>query len=322
MSISDGYILDDELRELDDDRVVKTLQSLGVYVFDLPPDVINAMKTSVDSSVTAVLQERTLSLVSFFEYFLFPNLPSISADLRNPIVHRGLRYIFLESTEDWKKLESLYKKTECIPCSPDGQKLARPCDLINPKAETIAMLYSPEENRFPTGELDDSQLYALEKLGMVKDLLSWQEICGRAKSVEALAMNDKKKALQRSRFLIKYLRCNIERLKENQGMLGSQLLQDIKFLPVRLIPPASYTLPWKGAEFHTIEFRSPNDLFLPKDVNLIGSSCLIVDDTDEQSGCGSLQVLKSVLGFSQRRPSCEQVLQQLEIPETQMRMTK
>ena len=312
MSISDGYILDDELRELDDDRVVKTLQSLGVYVFDLPPDVINAVKTSVDSCVTAVLQKRTLSLVSFFEYFLFPNLPSISADLRNPIVHRGLRCIFLESTEDWKKLESLYKKTECIPCSPDGQKLARPCDLINPKAETIAMLYSPEENRFPTGELDDSQLYALEKLGMVKDLLSWQEIGGRAKSVECMAMNDKKKALQRSRFLIKYLRCNIERLKENQGMLGSPLLQDIKFLPVRLIPPTSYTLPWKGAEFHTIEFRTPNDLFLPEDVHLIGSSCLIVDDTDEQSGCGSLQVLKSVLGFSQRRPSCEQVLQQLE----------
>ena len=313
MSISDGYILDDELRELDDDRVVKTLQSLGVHVFDLPSDVINAMKTSVDSSVAAVLQKRTLSLVSFFEHFLFPKLPSISADLRNPIVHRGLRYIFLESIEDWTKLESLYKKTECIPCSPDGQKLARPCDLINPKAETIAMLYSPEENRFPTGELDDSQLYALEKLGMVKDLLSWQEICGRAKSVEDMAMNDREKALQRSRFLIKYLRCKIESLKENQGMLGSQLLQDIKFLPVHLIPPASYTLPWKGAEFHTIEFRSPNNLFLLKDVNLIGSSCLIADDTDDQSGCGSLQGLKSVLGFSQRRPSCEQVLQQLEI---------
>ena len=312
MGISDGYILDDELRKLDDDRVVKTLQSLGVYVFDLPSDVINAMKTSVDSSVTAVLQERTLSLVSFFKYFLFPNLPSISADLRNPIVHRGLRYIFRESTEGRKKLESLYKNTECIPCSPDGRKLALPCDLINPKAETIAILYSPEENRFPIGELDDSQLNALKKLGMVKDLLSWEEICGRAKSVEALAMNDREKALRRSRFLIKYLRCNMERLKENQGMLGSQLLQDIKFLPVRFIPPASYTLPWKGAEFHTIEFRSPNELFLPKDVNLIGSSCLIVD-TDEKSGCGSLRVLKSELGFSQRRPSCEQVLQQLEI---------
>ena len=312
MNITDGCILDDELRKLDDDRVVKTLQSLGVYVFDLPSDVINAMKNSVDSSVTAVLQKRTLSLVSFFEHFFFPNLPSISADLRNPIVQRGLRYIFLQSTEDWKKLESLYKKTECIPCSPDGQKLARPCDLINPKAETIAMLCSPEENRFPTGELDDSQMNALKNLGMFNDLLSWQEICGRAKSVEDLAMNEREKALQRSRFLIKYLRCNIERLKENQSMLGSQLLQDVKFLPVRLIPPASYTLPWKGAEFHTIEFRSPNELFLRKDVNLIGSSCLIVD-TDEQSGCGSLRGLKSVLGFSQRRPSCEHVLQQLEI---------
>ena len=312
MSITNGYILDDELRKHQDDRVIKTLQSLGEYVFDLPSDVINAMKKSVDSSVTAVLQKRTLSLVSFFERFLFPNLPSISADLRNPIVHHGLRYILEKSREDWEQLESLYKKTECIPCSPDGQKLARPCDLINPNVECIAVLYSPEENRFPTGVLDDSQLYALEKLGMVKDLLCWQEICGRAKSVEDLAMKDGEAALRRSRFLIKYLRCYIERLKEMEDKSDSDLLQNIKFLPVRLTPPVYYTLPWKGAEFHTIEFRSPDDLFLLKDVNLIGSSCLVVDDTD-QSGCGLLQGLESVLGLSQRCPTCKQVLQQLEI---------
>jgi sacsin len=311
MSITDGYILDDELRKYQDDRVIKTLQSLGKYVFDLPFDVINAMKNSVDSSVSTVLKDRTLSLLSFFKHFLFPNLPSISADLRNPIVHHGLHYIFQESREDWRQLESLYKKSECIPCSPDGQKLARPCRLINPNVEIIAVLYSPEENRFHFGELNNSQLNALEKLGMVKDLLSWNEICGRAKSIEELAMKDKEAALQRSRFLIKYLRYNIGYLEEKQGRLSSHLLQNIKFLPVCLTPPATYTLPWKGAEFHTVEFRNPSDLFLPKNVNLIGSSCLIVDDTD-QSGCGSLQGLENVLSFSER-PSCQQVLQQLEI---------
>jgi sacsin len=312
LSITGGYILDNELRRHQDDKVVKTLRSLDIHVFDLPSDVIDAMKTVVDSSVTAVLGEQTLSLVSFFEHFLFPNLHSIPADLRNPIVHRGLGYIFLQSVEDWQKLESLYEETECIPCSPDGQKLARPCDLIDPNAETIAALYSPEENRFPSGELDNSQLSALRKLGMVYDLLSWQEICDRAESIEDLALNDKEKALKRSRFLIKYLRCNIERLKDKQGMSGSDRLQEIQFLPVLRDPPARYELPWKGAEFDAIEFRCPNDLFLPKDVNLIGSSCLIVD-TDEKSGCGSLQVLEKLLGFTQRRPSCEQVLQQLEI---------
>jgi sacsin len=313
MNITDGYILGDELREQDDnDRVIKTLQSLGEHVFGLPSDVINAMKNYVDSSVTAVLQKQTLSLLSFFEHFLFPNLPSISADLRNPIVHHGLRSILENSREDWEQLESLYKKTECIPCSPDGQKLARPCDLINPNDESIAVLYSPEENRFPTEVLDENQLYALKKLGMVNDLLSWREICGRATSIEKLAMKDKGLALRRSEFLIKYLRRNIERLKDMENKSDSHLLQDIKFLPVRLTAPATYTLPWKGAEFHTIEFRSPNDLFLLKDVNLIGSSCLIVDDTD-QSGCGRMEALGNVLGFSDRRPSCQQVLQQLEI---------
>jgi sacsin len=183
--------------------------------------------------------------------------------------------------------------------------------LINPNDKSIAALFSPEENRFPTGVLDDSQMYALEKLGMVKDLLCWREICGRAKSIEKLAIKDRGSALRRSQFLIKYLRRNIERLKE-MDKSGSDLLQNIKFLPVRLTPPASYTLSWKGGEFHTIEFRSPDELFLLKDVNLIGSSCLIVDDT-EQSGCGHMEVLGNVLGFSHRRPSCHQVLQQLEI---------
>ena len=310
LGITDGRILGDELRKHEDDKIVKTLQSLGEYVFDLPSDVIRAMREVVDISVTVVLEKQTLSLVSFFRDFLFPNLHSISSDLRNPIVHRGLSYIFLQSTQDWEELESLYRETECIPCSPDGQKLARPCDLIDPNAETIAALYSPKENRFPFGELDDSQLNALRKLGMVNDLLSWKEISERAESIEAF--NDKEKALRRSRFLIKYLRCNIERLKDKQGMSGSESLQEIQFLPVRLTPPASYTLPWKGAEINAIEFRCPNDLFLPKDVYLVGSSCLIVDDTDEESGCGSLQVLKNLLGFT-RRPSCEQVLKQLEV---------
>ena len=308
MNITDGFILDDELRKCHDDHggVIETLKMLGQYIFDLPSDVISAMKSSVPS----VLEEQTLGLVSFFERFLFPNLPSIPADIRNPIVHHGLRYIF-ERSKDTEQLESLYKKTDCIPCSLDGETLARPSDLINPTVKIIRVLYSPEEHRFPSENLDDRQMYALDKLGMVKELC-WQEISGRAKSIEELAINDREAALQRSRFLIEYLRCNIERLKKLEDQSNSHILQDIKFLPVRLTPPAFYTLPWKGAEFCNTEFRSPNELFLPKDVIVIGSACLIVDDT-EQNGCGSLQGLKHVLGFSQRFPRCHQVLQQLKI---------
>ena len=312
MNITDGFILDDELREHKENEVVKTLQSLGEYVFDLPSKVIDAMKNKADSSSNDILRQQTLTFVSFFVRFLFPNLHSIPADLRNPIVHQGLRYLFLKSTDpELEQLKSLYEETACIPCSPYGQILARPCDLINPKIKSIAEMYSPDENRFPIGELDDSQLYELEKLGMVKDL-SWEEICVRAKSIEDLVMNDRRQeALQRSRYLIKYLRCNIERLKEQEGLSDSRPLQSVKFLPVLLTPPKCYTLPWKG-EFPTTEFRSPDDLFLPEDVTLVGSSCLIVDDSEE-SGCGRLEVINDVLGFSKRRPSCEQVLEQLEI---------
>ena len=210
----------------------------------------------------------------------------------------------------------MYKKYRCIPCSSDGEALARPSKLIDPTVKIIAVLYSPEEHRFPSENLDDKQMYALHKLGMVKELC-WQEICGRATSIEELAANDKQAALLRSRRLIEYLRFNIERLKKTEDQSVRDLLQATKFLPVLLTGPASYTLPWKRAEFCTTEFRSPNELFLPTDDNiLIGSACLIVDDTAGQSGCGSLDPLERVLGFSQRLPSCKQVLRQLEITKS------
>ena len=140
-----------------------------------------------------MVERQILSLLSFFEKFLFPNLSKIPAEMRDPIVLHGLRYVLEESSRS-KKLEPLYKMYECIPCSPDGLKLARPCELINPKDKSIAVLYAPEESRFPFGDLNQRQLIALEKLGMVKDLLCWKEIIGRAKSIEQLAMQDKETA--------------------------------------------------------------------------------------------------------------------------------
>ncbi|XP_028396659.1 sacsin-like [Dendronephthya gigantea] len=311
MDINDGFILDDELRSHDHDRVVRTLKFIEIHVFDLPSDVVTAMKDSASDSVQNVLQKQTLNFVSFFELHLFPKLEVIPADLRNPIVHDGLRYLLDETKQGYQKLNSLYKKTKCIPCSPDGEKLARPCDLINPNDESISRLYSPEEGRFPHGNLDNTQMFVLaEKLGMVKDLLSWEEIRGRAMSIEKLAETNKEAALLRSRYLVYYLRCNMERLKQMTDISLCPSLQKINFLPVRLTATESYTLPWKGESCST-QFLSPGELFLPEDDTLIGSASLIVDDTEE-SGCGSLEVLKSVLGFS-RRPSCQQVFEQLDI---------
>ena len=82
MNITDGFILDDELRKCHDDYggVIETLERLAQYVFNLPSDVISTMK----SSIPLVLEKQTLGIVSFFERFLFPNLPSIPAGIRNP----------------------------------------------------------------------------------------------------------------------------------------------------------------------------------------------------------------------------------------------
>ena len=278
-------------------------------VFHLPETVIKSFERS---GLHEELRNRILNLESFFKKFLFPNLPTIPQHLRDPIVCCGLDRILGGRVE----LESLYKTYPCITCSADGTQLTRPCILINPKAP-IASLFSAEDHRFPIGECFETsdRLYVLEKLGMVKDLLSWDEICGRAKSVEDLAVVSYKGGLQRSRNLIKYLNENIERIEENEKVQEKHLeiFQSTKLMPILRKPPTRYTLPWEGSRCYEKQFFSAEDVFLRSDVDLVGSCCLIVDETD-RSGCGNLsESVKALMGFSPRRPSNDQVLQQLNI---------
>ena len=307
MDIQCGYILHEDLRDVP--RIVETLQLLEQNVFHLPETVIKSFERS---GLHEELRYRILNLESFFKKFLFPNLPKIAQQLRDPIVCCGLDRILGGRVE----LESLYKTYPCITCSTDGTQLTRPCILINPKAP-IASLFSAEDHRFPIGECFETsdRLYVLEKLGMVKDILSWDEICGRARSVEDLAVVSYKRGLERSKNLIKYLNENIERIVENEKVQEKHLeiFQRTKFMPILRKPPTRYTLPWEGSKCYEKQFFSAKDVFLRSDVDLVGSCCLIVDETDH-SGCGNIsESAKALMGFGERRPSNEQVLQQLNI---------
>ena len=300
LSIKEGYILDDELRHVPEFR--NTLKMLKKDVFDIPLNVLSSMNKAGQKK--AVLKS-TLNLETFLKKLFLPNIGTISSNIRDPIICYVLDCI-LSGRSEFAELLNAY---QCITCSEDGKHLAKPSSLINPKGP-VACLFSSDDHRFPFGNcfLKDNRMYALERLGMVNERISWTEICDRAKSV---AVINQKKGLERTRNLIKYLKENIEKLPKPDSSSISDLRRT-EFLPFTSTCPNGYELPWHGSKFNKQQLFAPNDVFLSSEKYLVGSSCVIVDDSDE-TGCGKLgHQVKDLLGFLNRFPTVRDVIGQLD----------
>ena len=301
LDINSGYILADDLRQAPE--ITEAMRELNQNVFELPEDVFNTLQ---ECGQKETLQTRTLTRERFFTDFFFPSILTLSHKVRNALVQFGLDCIINREEE----LASHFKENACIPCSQDGNTLAKPGDLISPTGEA-AELFSPEDNRFPVGEefLTADRVFVLEKLGMKKDLLSWEEIYERAGSVELLTETCYDKALERSRKLIKYLNKNIDKLPGLEK--DDKTIQEIRFLPFIKESPKVYErgLPWKGSERNREQFCFAKELFVPSRMDLVGSCCFILST----HGCGKLEEkVEDILGLSHKQPGCQQVLEQLD----------
>lgn len=150
----------------------------------------------------------------------------------------------------------------------------------------------------PTGSV-----YILETLEMVKHLY-WAEIYETAQSVT------KTGGIDHCRKLIAYINIRIDQLPKLAQYRS--LLLNLKFLPVLTKPVNEYLLPRKGfSSLRSSRFCAPNEVFLPKNAMLVGSSCLIPNTSDE-SGCKKMNAeVKTLLGFSSCRLEDEFVIQQL-----------
>ena len=62
-------------------------------------------------------------------------------------------------------------------------------------------------------------------------------------------------------------------------------LQSTDFLPFISTRPDGYELQWEGSKFNKQQLFAPKNVFLSSEKNLIGSSCVILDDSEE-TGCG------------------------------------
>ena len=304
MSITNGFLLSDDFDEIYE-TAVEVLRSLGVHVFNLPSDIL---QTLMKFDKQRVLQRRTLTFLVFMEQYFFPNIKTLTPTQRDDIVCFGLDRILKRSQSlhpSSIQESSLFKQNACISVSQDGKILAKPTELIDPFSPA-AKLFSEKDHRFPVGNSlrDANRLYVLETLGMVKDL-DWTGIHERAQSIAESVPQAK-----RSRKLIEYLNKRIDYLPKPAAYRS--LLQRVKFLPVLKKPAHEYVLPWKESRLPLSRFCAPNELFLPKDAKLIGSSCYILNTSDE-SGCGKLNAkVKDLLGFSSRLPEDKLVIKQLD----------
>ena len=145
-----------------------------------------------------------------------------------------------------KSLPEMIRKTQCIPCCPDGKVFKKPLDILDPKSHA-SELFLPSDHMWPDEQFlkQNGLLHkSLLDLGM-KTLLPWHLVVDRAKCMQNLFKEDQTKSFE-------YLATLLECIKENvcnevlcNDSLVFNELKTIAFLPV-MKKPINYPLPWKG----------------------------------------------------------------------------
>ena len=225
-------------------------------VIDLPAEVFQSFERC---DLLNVLRGKTYDRLRFFRDVFFPNITRVTSDQRDVLVLYALN-------QNNEELEDLIINNACIPASPDGKILKRPRQLVNPNKESSS-LFSPDDGRFPFGEENTFRnpqvLAKLEVLGMNSHDLPWEDIAERAESVQRLNSVDSKAAVNRAKFLIKFVQKKLK-LKDkgpSEGVISR--IVKAEFLPV-LERPKSF--PGKAKIIEYLEgFWQPQrtSFFLP-----------------------------------------------------------
>ena len=203
---------------------------------------------------------------------------------------------YQREASDFLWVKELVMTTKCIP-SQCRKELVKPTQLIDPRQQHIASLYSPEEGRFPIksftkDQIDPRQQHidvmkALCQFGMVSSVLPIFELVERAKAVSNIAKNELYKGRERTEAIINYLievepnasYFSIPSVKEkDEREERIKALWKIPFLKPKSCPP-TVSLPWCPVE----QFVSPSQVFSSDYSALVFSQKLAVDISEEQS---------------------------------------
>ena len=280
-------------------HVFRKVPKNSEVVIDLPPDVFHSFDRC---GLLNAIRGKTYDKLRFFRDVFFPNISRIACDVRDVLVLHALN-------QNSKELEDLIMKNACIPASPDGKILKRPCQLVSPNKEA-SFLFFPDDGRFPSGDestfCHPEVLAKLEGLGMKGNDLPWGDVAERAESVQQVNSVDSKAAVKRAKVLLKFVQ---KKLKMKGKLPSDDVVSRIlgaEFLPV-LEKPTSFPLRWKSEEYG----RSRRLLAAPKDVFLQGKRYLVcctelLVDLDVPSKVSEL------LKLHERNVTAQHVIKQLE----------
>ncbi|XP_067026078.1 sacsin-like [Acropora muricata] len=313
-SFTDCFFQDAELLEIPGSKTILSMQ--GYKVVDLPHF---AKKGFEQAGCSDIVEQQTMTPKMFLDQVFFPNIKKIPSDLRDNIVFHLMDHcLVVHSRLHDDSLGSLFlsllSTNCCIPCGSDQEDLACPKQIINPKG-AAAPLFTPEDRRFPfgTGYRTEERLLMLEKLGMIGDILDWESLLGRAKTVpEIHSLEGEVTAQERISCIVAYLNTHLDSLDAPSKQITTEL-RTITMFPV-LKKPKYYTMKWKGSNDHRRGFSmlSAEELYGEEHKFVAGSSWSILDESCS-SGCGRLnEKTRSLFGFDVREPAVDEVCFQLD----------
>ena len=275
--------------------VFQLLMKGSEVVIDVPVDVLRSFQFC---GLGEVLNPKIYDKDRFFRELFFPKIFTVPPELRDALVLHALDI----------NCNDLIRTHACIPASPVGNTLKYPSQLVHP-GKDAANLFLPDDGRFPCGNEDtflhSQRLAKLETVGMVSDILPWQEIAERAESIQALNAVNSDAACKRTMALLQFM----EKTMKNEDLIplnsvtGRRILE-ANFLPV-LKKPASFPLRWKGDEFGSKALLAPKDVFLEDRKYLL---CC----TEPLVGVSVPGKVKQLLALDKKHATLAHVIAQLE----------
>ena len=208
MTLSNSYILDESvlLQPFSQDNsppecVIKVFEELK-HQYSL----VNLPLPYRKHIPSFQMYQRTVDEEQFLGIF-FDNIRKISIEIRNEILFITLRVF---ATKSNSYMEVLLLKNACVPCTPSGYLLKKCCEVIDPHAD-FSELYDKNDGLFPIDEFHNDSLVrkALSDLGMIHDLLPWENVLERAATIQQLHSKDQLASMKRAACILRCIKQQI-----------------------------------------------------------------------------------------------------------------
>ena len=260
---------EDSIQQMIVKDVISVLLKHGYGIADLPYNVYDSLKKSLNSS------SRVYDYKRFCIEIFFPTIDSIDPKVRD----RNIKFLVKQfgayfGKDNWYKwAESFLIQTPCISCL--NSDILRPaCELIDPTNEHFLNLFEANEGRFPSKELQESPtaMQGLRRLKMSTLQLNIVDLKDRAQSV--VRLSEYEAAFQRSIHVCEYIDSVYgsvsSRIYSSATEKHKELeqLSAIPFLPVKQKPEA-IDVPWSGK---AKSFDSPSRMYSSEQEHLISHS--------------------------------------------------